>query len=276
MTAFFTNYTFTKGFLYSSAVIYVVLTAIAVSLQPFLPQHCPASTASASISYQTLKFDNTFYHHDPCFSSSRYPHLMYLTPLECTYGRHMVIAVILGSIIGYERREADRPAGIRTMGLVSLASCLFTINSVFAFMIGPFHWDPARVSAAIPSGVGFLGAGLIVKHVDMDELTGEKHHNVKGLNTAASIWLSAAVGAACGGGMYFVASFTSALMLVLLRFGPRQLNRDGSVLGLPQRFGEGDDKRYHETSIMMMVDGKGDGMPSRRGSKAGMPSLNYD
>ncbi len=77
------------------------------------------------------------------------------------------------------------------------------------------------MSAAIPSGVGFLGAGLIVKSSEVDPITGERHHLVQGITTAGAIWMSAAVGLACGGGLYFIASFAVALNLVLLRFGPR-------------------------------------------------------
>ena len=62
-------------------------------------------------------------------------------------------------------------------------------------------WDASRISAAIPSGVGFLGAGLIVKSSEVDPDTGERHHLVQGITTAAATWLSAAVGIACGGGM---------------------------------------------------------------------------
>eukprot|EP00804_Cyclotella_cryptica_P021547 CCRYP_005845-RB/>CCRYP_005845-RB protein AED:0.39 eAED:0.39 QI:0/-1/0/1/-1/0/1/0/139 len=115
------------------------------------------------------------------------------------------------------------------MAVIALASCLFTINSIFVFEVGPMSWDPARVSAAIPSGVGFLGAGLIVKDTKKD-IEGELIHTIKGINTAASVWLSAAVGAACGGGLYFVASFTTALMLVLLRFGPRSMSSSESIV----------------------------------------------
>jgi uncharacterized membrane protein YhiD involved in acid resistance len=81
-------------------------------------------------------------------------------------------------------------------------------------------WDASRVAAAIPSGVGFLGAGLIFKEQKKDP-HGEDMHTVRGLTTAASLWLSAAVGIACGGQLYFVASFSIAIILVLLRFGPR-------------------------------------------------------
>merc|ERR1712238_591225 len=76
-------------------------------------------------------------------------------------------------------------------------------------------WDASRISAAIPSGVGFLGAGLIFKKTEEDSTM-----VVHGLTTAASVWLSAAVGIACGGELYFAGSFGTALML-LLRFGPR-------------------------------------------------------
>ncbi|CAB9497689.1 Protein MgtC [Seminavis robusta] len=103
------------------------------------------------------------------------------------------------------------------MSLVALGSCLFSICSAFAFLSSPMAWDASRVSAAIPSGVGFLGSALIFKNKD-DE---NNNHEVHGLTTAASVWLSAAVGIACAGGMYFVASLSTAIMLVLLRFGPR-------------------------------------------------------
>jgi putative Mg2+ transporter-C (MgtC) family protein len=119
----------------------------------------------------------------------------------------------------------DSPAGIRTMSLVSLGSCLFTINSAYAFINGPMNWDASRVSAAIPSGVGFLGAGLIFKKEEKNE-DGDSSHVVHGLTTAASVWLSAAVGIACGGELYFAASFGVAIMMLLLRFGPRGSNEE--------------------------------------------------
>lgn len=106
--------------------------------------------------------------------------------------------------------------------MVSLSSCLFTIASAFAFSSGPMAWDASRISAAIPSGVGFLGAGLIFKDAEKDELSGQSTHVVHGPTTATSVWLSAAVGVACGGALYFVSVFATCIMLVLLRFGPRQ------------------------------------------------------
>ena len=91
------------------------------------------------------------------------------------------------------------------------------------------EWDPARVSAAVPSGVGFLGAGLMVKDIMKEAETagsGATPYTISGLTTAGSVWISAAVGIACGGGLYFEASFASALLLVLLRFAPRNLAGD--------------------------------------------------
>ena len=82
------------------------------------------------------------------------------------------MAVLFGGFIGWERRNADRPAGIRTMALVSLGACLFSICSTFAFLTGPMSWDSSRVSAAIPSGVGFLGSALIFKHTTNEEREG--------------------------------------------------------------------------------------------------------
>jgi len=73
------------------------------------------------------------------------------------------------------------------------------------------------VAAAIPSGVGFLGAAVIWKQVNKEE----DGHTVHGLTTAASVWLSAAVGIACSGELYFAATFSVAIMLLMLRFGPR-------------------------------------------------------
>ena len=88
-------------------------------------------------------------------------------------------------------------------------------------------------AGTLPHIVCFISAGLIVKSSEVDPNTGERHHLVQGITTAAATWLSAAVGIACGGGMYFVAGFSTALNLFLLRFGPRATNvgdsRDGSV-----------------------------------------------
>jgi len=259
----FTEFTFFKGVLYSACVVYVLCAAIAVLFEPFMTLPCNYDASDNIIAFPNVLFIN-----NPCQTSTRYLCLMGLTPQECTFGRNLVVAAILGSIIGYERRMADRPAGIRTMSLVSLASALFTVNSTFVLQAGPMHWDPARISAATPSGVGFLGAALIFKdlHKDVD---GDMTHTVKGLNTAASVWLSAAVGVACGGGLYFVATFASALILVLLRFGPRNpvSSSPSSSPILPDRHRPG----KVDDSITLL--GSAQAGPAKRKNKKRAPSL---
>lgn len=212
---YFTRLTAQKIIFYFLAVSYVVAGTAIVTLEPMITLPCVSPDPST-----TSGFKNPEYVDDPC-RRTRFWQLLFLTAEECMFGRRIVWSVVLGGIVGWERRQADRPAGIRTMSLVSLGSCLFTINSAYAFLSGPMSWDASRISAAIPSGVGFLGAGMIFKEANKDEGTGQSIHVVHGLTTAASLWLSAAVGIACGGGLYFAASFCVAIMLVLLRFGPR-------------------------------------------------------
>mmetsp|Transcript_60 Transcript_60/g.142 ORF Transcript_60/g.142 Transcript_60/m.142 type:complete len:232 (+) Transcript_60:43-738(+) len=139
--------------------------------------------------------------------------LLGMNLLEADFGRRMTVAIVSGAVIGFERRSADRPAGIRTMSLASMGACLFTLCGTFAFMNGPNGWDASRISAAIPSGVGFLGAGIIWKGT----APGDEHHSVRGLTTAASVWISAATGTAAGGGMYYSSIYGSILAVIVLR-----------------------------------------------------------
>jgi uncharacterized membrane protein YhiD involved in acid resistance len=205
--SYFTVFTWEKAIFYSLALLFVSGCSLAVCIQPFVQLEC-------HLVQRNITYTNPSYQDDPC-EDIRYPQLLFLTIEECIFSRRIIAAVLLGGIIGWERRQADRPAGIRTMALVSLGSCLFSICSAFAFLRGPMGWDASRVSAAIPSGVGFLGSALIFKQDD------EGSHVVRGLTTAASLWLSSAVGIACAGGLYFPAAFSTAITLVLLRFGPR-------------------------------------------------------
>ena len=223
---YFTEFTTSKAILYTIASIYVVSASVIVMVQPFV--NIPCTYIPDGNEPNT---ENVLYHYNPC-RLRRYKVLLGLTVEECEFGRRLVWAVVLGCCIGWERKQADRPAGIRTMSLVALGSCLFSICSAFAFLSGPMAWDASRVSAAIPSGVGFLGSALIFKH--KDEKTNA--HEVHGLTTAASVWLSAAVGIACAGGLYFVASLSTAIMMVLLRFGPR------TNFPLEEEDGEGDEE----------------------------------
>lgn len=107
----------------------------------------------------------------------------------------------------------------RTMAMVCMGSCVFTIDSTFAFWDGPMGWDASRVSAAIPSGVGFLGAASIWKGTVSKD--GNSAPEVHGLTTATSVWLSAAVGILVGGGLLVPAGFSTLSSVVYLRFAPR-------------------------------------------------------
>ncbi|HUP27973.1 MAG TPA: MgtC/SapB family protein [Chloroflexia bacterium] len=111
------------------------------------------------------------------------------------------LAFLLGSVVGFERERVQRPAGLRTHMLVSAGSACFTVASVYGFDgLGTVR-DPARLAAQIITGIGFLGAGTIFR-------TGS---TVRGLTTASSIWITAAIGVVAGLGMFWLAVFTTLL-----------------------------------------------------------------
>lgn len=112
----------------------------------------------------------------------------------------ILLAMFLGFLIGLERKLRMKEAGIRTHTVVCVGAALMMVVSKYAF--GP-EADTARIAAQIVSGVGFLGAGIIVY----------KKHEVKGLTTAAGIWASAGVGMACGASMYIVAIGATAILI---------------------------------------------------------------
>ena len=116
----------------------------------------------------------------------------------------LILSCILGGVIGYERQSRRKSAGLRTNVLVCLGSCLIMVLSqeIYQQVEGLTNADPARLAAQVVSGIGFLGAGTIMK----EGLT------VKGLTTAACLWVVAGVGLAVGAGFYSGALFTSALV----------------------------------------------------------------
>ncbi len=121
----------------------------------------------------------------------------------------LLLAAVLGSLIGFERERLLWAAGIRTHMLVCVGACLFMIVSAYGFgsVLGPnVILDPSRVAAQVVSGIGFLGAGAILARGEI----------VKGLTTAASIWTVAAIGLAVGGGLYFAAAISTAVILAIL------------------------------------------------------------
>jgi putative Mg2+ transporter-C (MgtC) family protein len=124
-------------------------------------------------------------------------------PLELIL--RLAAALVLGGIIGLERERQERAAGLRTVTMVSLGSCLFTLVGAYGFG-SPNRVDPTRVAAQIVTGIGFLGAGTIFLRNDL----------VRGLTTAATIWATAAIGMAAAAGAYFLALFTTLLVLLVL------------------------------------------------------------
>ncbi|HEV3098019.1 MAG TPA: MgtC/SapB family protein [Candidatus Dormibacteraeota bacterium] len=114
----------------------------------------------------------------------------------------LAVALALGAVVGLERERQERAAGLRTVTMVSLGSCLFTIVGAYGFA----QTDPSRVAAQIVTGIGFLGAGTIFLRKDL----------VRGLTTAATIWTVAAIGMAAGTAQYLVAFFTTLLILSVL------------------------------------------------------------
>ena len=123
------------------------------------------------------------------------------------------IAALLGGIVGLERQQRHKSAGLRTHILVSLGSCLVMLISykLYAGVQGLTNADPARLAAQVVSGIGFLGAGTIMK----EGLT------IKGLTTAASLWVVAGVGLAVGAGYYVGAVTTTVLSVLALTYLPR-------------------------------------------------------
>ena len=122
----------------------------------------------------------------------------------------LLAATAMGAAIGFERDYHAKEAGLRTDLLVALGSCLFMILSIygFDFMLGRDHvsFDPSRIAAQVVTGIGFIGAGTIIF----------QKQAVRGLTTAAGLWVTAAIGLACGNGMYWVALITTVIVLVSL------------------------------------------------------------
>ena len=120
----------------------------------------------------------------------------------------ILLAGLCGGIIGYERKNRGKGAGVRTHTIVALAAALMMIISKYGFadvadMPGMRIADPARIAAQVVSGVGFLGAGMIYFN----------RHLVKGLTTAAGVWATAGVGLAMGAGLYTVAVFSTLFIV---------------------------------------------------------------
>src|SRR6266700_5724919 len=124
----------------------------------------------------------------------------------------LMVALLIGAFIGLEREIHERSARMRTLALVSLGAALFTAISAYGFVdiARSLHvlYDPTRIASYIVAGIGFLGGGTI--------FLSRQNEKVKGLTTAATIWVIAAVGIACGVGMILAALVTTAMVLIIL------------------------------------------------------------
>lgn len=130
---------------------------------------------------------------------------MYITDYEVAF--RLLLASVFGGIVGFERERNDSPAGFRTHILVSLGSALIMIISMYGFSdFTSVNKDPARLAAQVVSGIGFLGAGTILRDKT----------SIKGLTTAASLWVVSAIGLAAGAGFYFSSCLATILVFLTL------------------------------------------------------------
>ena len=116
----------------------------------------------------------------------------------------LLLAAVFGAAIGFQREKASKPAGLRTHTLICVGAALFTIASMYGFGTAA---APARVAAGIVTGIGFIGAGAIIRR-------GEGV--IEGLTTAATIWAAAAIGLTVGTGLYLVSAVATGLTMIIL------------------------------------------------------------
>lgn len=141
----------------------------------------------------------------------------------------IILAVILGFAIGFEREITNKWAGLRTHMLVCLGSCVFTLLSIHAFPMYAHspQADPARIAAQIITGIGFIGGGTVLRH----------GYSIYGLTTAATLWITASIGMACGCGFTALAIICTTMSvgtLVLIRIFEKRYIHKGSKI--PRKF----------------------------------------
>jgi len=123
--------------------------------------------------------------------------------------RDLLLAIVLGVLIGLERKLVQKEVGMRTFSLISLGSALFVMISRLSMSVylGNSSLDPSRTLGQIIVGIGFLGAGVIIFE--------QREGKVRGLTTAAMMWVTAAIGSAVGLGLYWLAIFTTVFVLLI-------------------------------------------------------------
>ena len=131
-------------------------------------------------------------------------------PTDLQMITRLLLTLVLSGLIGLERQVHRRDAGLRTHILVALGSCLIMLTSLYVFDIykDQVALDPVRIAAGVVTGIGFLGAGTIIREPD----------GVRGLTTAASLWVVAGLGLAVGVGFNKIAIYTTILVLIVLHF----------------------------------------------------------
>ncbi|AEJ23624.1 MgtC/SapB family protein [Weissella koreensis] len=132
--------------------------------------------------------------------------------MEFNFIIKLLLSVVLGIAIGLERQTRFKSAGVRTHALVSLGGALVMIISKYGFMdllnLNNIALDPSRIAAQVVSGIGFLGAGLII-------VKGDKFLSVSGLTTAAGVWVTSGIGMAVGADMYILAISGTVIIIIL-------------------------------------------------------------
>ena len=131
-------------------------------------------------------------------------------PTDLQMITRLLLTLVLSGLIGLERQVHRRDAGLRTHILVALGSCLIMLTSLYVFDIykDQVGLDPVRIAAGVVTGIGFLGAGTIIREPD----------GIRGLTTAASLWVVAGIGLAVGVGFNKIAIYTTILVLIVLHF----------------------------------------------------------
>lgn len=146
----------------------------------------------------------------------------------------IALALVLGGVIGVEREIRNKAAGLRTHMMVAAGSCAFTLASIYGFgpRLGSEVADPSRVAAQIVSGIGFLGAGTVFR----------SGSEIRGLTTAATVWLVAALGMLVGAGLVWIGIFTTAAAWAVLHVLPRPTGSRRLRVGEPSLYQDEDDE----------------------------------
>ncbi|OEF97752.1 MgtC/SapB family protein [Desulfuribacillus alkaliarsenatis] len=171
------------------------------------------------------------------------------------------IALLFGLLIGIDRQLKHKPLGLKTTMIICVASCLLTIVSIESFFkySSPLYnnMDPMRLAAQIVSGVGFLGAGVILRRTN---------DVISGLTSAAMIWAASGIGIAVGAGFYFEASYVVFLLIVAVNFipsfvkwaGPGSLSKRDVALKIVV------EPNYRMTELLKIIESKGQGLSKQK------------